>query len=90
MRTQWNCLSWALPTEAVPSLAINSHVERIVHLTHATGADRRGNFVGAEAVLRFQAHLSKACQLVTSTSGASTPGSRMVRTRKRLPSGATS
>ena len=47
-------------------------------------------FVGTEAVLWFQAHLSKACQLVTSTSGAYTPGSRMVRTRKRLPSGAMS
>src|SRR4051812_31232082 len=62
-------------------------VARAVNLAHAAGANRRKDLVGAEPLLRFQAHLSKACQLVTSTSGASAPGSRMARTRKRLPSG---
>src|SRR5437773_2007982 len=70
--------------------AIEPRIGYLVHLAHTVGADGHRDFVGAEEVLWFQAHLSKACPFVTSTNGASTPGSRMTRTRKRLPSGATS
>jgi hypothetical protein len=72
-------------------LAVEPRVARLAHFIHAARVDGRKDLLGAKAVLRLHTHLSNpARQLVTSSSGASAPGSRMTRTRKRLPSGATS